>query len=406
MYEFQKNDIYRNRIKAFPKYDWRLETNTSGTGSIIYYNCNLDISGTFIDHVNHVSGGFLSLDELNVDRPSDSLVYPYYIKTSKRTAPKTISLYEFDSSFAYGDVITGTYPLSASMTREYYYSSDMSDYATCGQNRKHIEALKNTLNYYKHLSPHYAYSSSYGDKQTQRVTLIDLPTIFYGSSIDKGSVYMTFCWYDTANANYQKKVLTDAKRNGELIDEDTGDVAGVVLYKEGFLLITGSYSIGDTYSGSFNDCPDRLTAPDNPDNPRWVYWGKPAFVTGSGGTIHSASYGLSYKGTTYTDVLTMFVHAPKGELNHSNNPTYIEYGQNLTGSTVGENNYVENKRLEIKNTVPTRFADPQPDFEKQTYLSGVLLYDKDKKVIGICKLATPIRKPGNRGVSLKCVLDL
>ena len=42
---------------------------------------------------------------------------------------------------------------------------------------------ENTLDFYTVLSPHYAYSSSFGDKERQHLNLISIPSIFYGSSI-------------------------------------------------------------------------------------------------------------------------------------------------------------------------------------------------------------------------------
>ena len=45
------------------------------------------------------------------------------------------------------------------------------------------------------------------------------------------------------------------------------------------------------------------------------------------------SWGLSFSGTNYIPTLTMLAHAPKGELNHSNNPTFLEHGQDQTPKT-------------------------------------------------------------------------
>lgn len=63
-------------------------------------------------------------------------------------APRTISTKDFQniSKYGYGDDLTGSYPLSASLSKE-YYALDGS--------RTRITALKNTLNYYTPLSRHY-----------------------------------------------------------------------------------------------------------------------------------------------------------------------------------------------------------------------------------------------------------
>ena len=60
--------------------------------------------------------------------------------------------------------------------------------------------------------------------------------------------------------------LQDTKKNGELIETygpNVGGVAGVVLYNEGFLVLTGSWalsSVTDEYVTGFGDFP------------RWVYF--------------------------------------------------------------------------------------------------------------------------------------
>ena len=64
--------------------------------------------------------------------------------------------------------------------------------ATEFEDRVRIMALKTTLDYYKSLSPRYAYSSPYGDKSTQELQLISIPSIFYGSSIKKGTVNLKY----------------------------------------------------------------------------------------------------------------------------------------------------------------------------------------------------------------------
>ena len=70
--------------------------------------------------------------------------------------------------------------------------------------------------------------------------MISIPSIFYGNRIEPGSIIK---WYFTGSLVAE---LQDTKQNGELI-EVTGDnvdaVAGVVLYDEGFILLTGSWAL-------------------------------------------------------------------------------------------------------------------------------------------------------------------
>ena len=59
--------------------------------------------------------------------------------------------------------------------------------------------------------PHYLYSSSLGDKLTQEMRIASIPSIFYGSSIKKGSVSVKVYISGTLAAQ-----LVDNLQNGEL----------------------------------------------------------------------------------------------------------------------------------------------------------------------------------------------
>ena len=102
----------------------------------------------------------------------------------------------------------------------------------------------------------------------------------------------------------------------------------------------------------------------------------------------------------------MLAHAPKGHLNYSNNPTYIEYGQSgsytpLTGSEA----YIEDKDILIKNTVSSSYLRHSASFDKQAYISRIALYDENRNLIGIAKLARPVKKTTDRDVTFKLKLD-
>ena len=101
----------------------------------------------------------------------------------------------------------------------------------------------------------------------------------------------------------------------------------------------------------------------------------------------------------------MFAHARAGQLNHSNNPTYIQFSQSLdpfTGSTF----YKEPDKLLIKNTISGAYTDLTESFEKQTFISKVKLYDENLNCIGVAKLATPLPKKVERDITFKLKLDI
>jgi hypothetical protein len=301
---------------------------------------------------------------------------------------KTISTNDF-SQFQYGDKITGSeYPYVSNILRYHVYTE---------QNRSYIKALKNTLDYYSNISPHYFYSSSFGNKEQQELSLISIPSIFYGSSIRKGSINCK--WYVTGTLVAE---LRDINQNGELIQvgpsgsNGSGSVAGIALYKEGFVLLTGSWSLHPSYTDLFG-------IGSSLHSPSWKYF----MHTGSDETNRtiSSSFLLDFEGTSYIPTITMLAHAKQGEFNHSNNPTYIKYGQNsqpLTGSF----SYSERNKLEIKNMVSSSLVNEEPEFKKTTYISKIAIYDDQKNLIGIAKLANPVRKRELDSYTFKLKMDL
>ena len=388
-YKFGPDDVIRNVVKTTPTVNFYIY------GGVIYLNNEPYNQGILSEgNENHVPPGYVSLYELNVDRPTGNLIYPFITKQGSLTAFKTVTSSSFNEDFKYGDVVSGSYPLSASITREYFAINTA---------RANVDALKNTLNYYKYISKEYAFSSSFtgGNKGTQPLTLISIPSIFYGSQMEKGSMELNFYVSGTLLGT-----LKDEKRNGELIQTGpvgsggSGSVAGVALYNEGFLVLTGSWDISSGQHTSENYGVDSV--------PNWL---KFAIGAQDSVTISSqkSAWELKFRGTTKTPVVTMFAHAPRGRLNHSNNPTYVEYGQQVTpdtGSGVSSRYFRENANLSIKNTVSASYTDATASFKKQTYISKIGIYDENRNLIGIAKLATPVKKTEDRNLTFKLKLDI
>lgn len=315
--------------------------------------------------------------------------YRFITKDNSLDGFKTVTKDSF-SQFSYGDVITGSnYALSSSVS---------SDFLLQNHNSKLISSLKNTLNYYVNLSRHYAFSSELGDKSKQEMKLISIPSIFYGSSIKKGSLNLK--WYLTGTLIAE---AADVKRNGELIQigpsgsVGSGSCAGVVLYNEGFLLLTGSWNLHPTYTDKFGiDLSDF--------SPSWKYF----MNTGSSITniTPSSSFDLQFEGVNYIQTLTMLASADKGEFNHSNNLTYVKKSDSIKAPTTSSNFYYEDSTKQIKNIIKTNYSDVEPNFEKVTYISQIGIYDEEKNLIAIAKLSSPIRKRTKDNYLFKLKLDI
>jgi hypothetical protein len=435
--KFGQSDVIRNAMRAYPHNTFFIYS------SSVYYDHRPIEQGAFNSDILSASGG-ISLFEYNVDRSgsttiSDSSavtasgvnppIIPYtaggslpaltYLKASPRIRTLTEGPYNSYQITASGPmqevsdhivrgvgpkVFTGSsYPMSASITRELMETAGATasidnvkrpDY-------RHFYGLRNSLNFYGTRSPHYLIefsASNVGNwnKDKQDINLISVPKIFYGTRIKPGSLSLKMYITGTLVGELQ-----DTKYNGELIQvgpegsEGSGSVAGVAMYEEGFLLLTGSWNLtSDAY-----DFGAGLTTGS------WLNYAAGANDTTTVST--SASFDLSFKGHTETQVLTMYTHARRGEVNFSNNPTFLDYedAQNKIYQT-SSNVYQEKDTIRIKNTVSSSYAGYDAPFERQVYVSRVAIYDDDKKLVGVATLSNPILKKEAQDLSFKLRLDI
>lgn len=391
-YKFSDDDIFINTIRAEPQYSFYIYSGSVYVNNIPHQTNT--VRDTVSDTIQGVPKGYISLYEYNIDRPSAQRIYPFVYHGARRVSLKTVNQQNYETQYSLGDQVSGAYNASASISRNYIPSA-----GTVSQKRK-LFALRNTLDHYAYMSRHYEYSSSFGNKAAQNINLVSIPSIFYGSSIKKGTVKLKFYVSGTLVGQ-----LEDYRLNGELIQTlpsgstGSGSTAGVVLYNEGFLVMTGSWNLNST-SAQY----------DTTNQARWVHWG---FSGNDGNTINttavSSSYELEYSGTMDTQTVTMLAHANYGELNHSNNPTFLSASEtndmSYKSASTGSFQYVE-KPLTIKNVVSESYTDAEPPFEKTVYISKIGVYDKDKNLIGIAKLATPIRKTEKNDYTFKIKLDI
>ena len=451
--KFRPEDLLLNTMKAHPRCEFFI------FDSKVYYNNMPEQSGAFSANVRGVQPGYLSLYEYNIDKgekgldnqPDNNFILPFITKDSAGGSFKTVgdaSAQNEWSTATVGDTLYGTYPMSASITREFLSADDegyldpiydedeeenqiiklvgdpggpvgepdvdsrIGEDARLVPINRHYWALRNRLNFYGIRSPHYKVTGNldvHGDsyewiKDYQDLNLISIPSIFFGSTIKPGSLSLK--WYFTGSLVAE---LQDIKQNGELIQvsgnahaEDHNDkVAGVVLYDEGFILLTGSWDLQP------EEIP--MTSPSSSDNPKWIYFGAGArdgVGTGTAGAnFVSCSFNMSFQGTSETQVMTMFTHARRGEANFSNNPTYELYGQKklqFTSSQV----YEENPNKLIANVVSSSFSNHSASFKRQVYISRVALYDDKKNLIGIATLSNPVLKEEDQDFTFKLKLDI
>ena len=382
-YQFKQNDVVNQLRVVNPSCSFFVNDRT------VYYNGASNSTASIGSTINSVPSGFTSLYEMNVDRASDNLIYPQAVKGSSLDYFKTVSTASFWET-AWGDTFSGSYPLSASITRNAYPTTD--------EDRRQIKALKNTLNRYKIYSNHFAYSSSLGDKSTQDIALVDVPSIFFGSGIKASTLNLDF--YVTGTLTGRLK----ANAKGELVqtlpqDANSGSVAGVVIKEMGAILLTGSWDVTaasiDDYDSGGSDVQFQ-----------WYYYLSGIQGNKAYGSLPSSSFHLHFESTSEVNTKLMFCTAPRGELNQSENPTFYTKDSfksiEFTGSA---GSFIEPVRI-IKNIASASYQDPTAPFEKTTYISKIGLYDEDKNLVAVASLARPVKKTESRDITFKLKLDI
>ena len=68
--------------------------------------------------------------------------------------------------------------------------------------------------------------------------------------------------------------------------------------------------------------------------------------------------------------------------------------------------YLEDAQKPIANIVSSSYSEPSASFKKQTYISKIGIYDENKNLIAVAKVATPVKKTEEREYTFKLKLDI
>jgi hypothetical protein len=387
LHKFGPDDIFRNRMETRP------ESSFSMYSGSIYLDNNRNLGQNIIN-------GCANLYEYNVDRASN-LIYPYFIKDGNWLAFPSVSTAQYDTS-SYGDIISGSYPLTASISRQVFeattYPTTAAERDTYATNRKQLISLQNTMNYYRMLSDNYHYTGAY---VSGAVNMIQIPSIFFEDGITKGSVSLKF--YFTGSLIDE---AIDSRKNGELIStmgNTSGSTVGMVLYDQGFVLLTSSVNISDNQ--------DHYAGNASLQNAQWLYYGAYNLNSiGSSATQYPTAslYQMDFKGTNKIPTMMMFAHADMGHVNNSLNPTWVSSSSNTWRSEteVSRTGYVEPRQVNLTNTIQSQYCNYEDSFEKQVFISEIGIYDKEKNLLGIAKMANPVTKKESQDYTFKLKLDM
>ena len=433
-FEFTPDDLFVNRLKTYPEYNVFIyqaqmhvnrDTRISGSGGITVYDVNTNrtdsankvypfvVSGStkpafksqkYQPLVKNNSGDFQWRSAYVGGYASENVV-------RARNAYRDVSTFSLNGE----DAISSSYgfesPISRLLTNTTGgYQADYFDIVSANTGSSgsvefntatnlYTSALQNVARKYTTLSDHFIFKSSSirsrdlvttdGDS----INFIFIPNMYYGSTIKKGSVELNYYITGSKIAS-----CADINHNGTLIGttgSTSGSVVGLVMYDEGIIMLTSSVELDDT---SINYVPS------TPTSGSWLYYGTTLNDgTGSSNTLASASYDLNFKGTSYVNTMTMFAHARKGHLNHSNNPTYRDLEFTRSFTTGSGRTFLEGDSP-IANIVSASYVSAS--FEKTTYISKVHIYDEDGNLIAITSMAKPVKKTLNDEFTFKMKLDL
>ena len=431
LYKFGAGDVFYNRVKTHPSSSFYIYSGS------VYYNNRSTEPGTNVTNVGGVPVGHVSLYGYNVDRAANAnvsavvgvsgsdaannvsdtgFIYPYVVKGLHKTAFKSMAREDYVHNFVDENILTGSYMMSASITRKMYSAA-----AGFNDTNKDGAALQNSLDFAKRLGPHYDFPSGSSATFTN---VIYIPSIFYGSEIKKGTVDLKFYITGTLVAHCR-----DSRYDGALIMQGDGDsthstratdglTVGCVLYNEGAIILTSSARISDLASSpnvkAYSNRTNTTTS-DAGGKYTWEHFGL-GLPQGNDTSLErqttqaflqSASFGLEFAGTHKIPTVTMLAHANRGELNYTNNPTYIVHGEG-TGSyhPITSSYYYKEVAKPIKNVHSASYSDPSGSLKKTTYITKVGIYDDKKKLIGIASVAKPIKKTEERDLTFKLKLDI
>lgn len=303
--------------------------------------------------------------------------YTFY-KDGSLQRPRNITKAAFASA-SYGEELAAYSP-SDYPVRAYHFSSSNS---FSSENYKKIKALKNTINYYSGIDEFLSFDTV----NNKPLCMLAFNMLHVGNGFERGSINLKY--YCTGSLiDYAQ----DSKQNGILYNQNNNKV-GFVLYKEGFIFLTATASIAAGTSVSITGS-DYLASS---VSPQWIHY----FVSD---TPNLLEFSTEYETKDQVATSLSFAIANKQSLNHSNNSTYLQSGSYSASSS--SYSFIENNKTAIKNTVPSPFVSGTSDFEKQTFITKIGLYDSNKKLIGIASLANPVRKTENREFLFKIKIDI
>jgi hypothetical protein len=408
-YEFSKSEKHVNIYELNPEVKFQFVTLTS--------------SSAFLNNNSYTAQNLrndqTSLFELNIDRNSNSIIYPF---VNKNTYNNLLSFSTDDyNNTSVGDIITGSYQKFIGLTHEFMDYTNKYKYFSLFNLCKSMRIdtpIYDFKSYILFSNSDYYFSTYMIDRD------------LFGSSIEPKSTIVSIeinIENETSEMDlpdgYYKFEASDLYGNGRLyatsgsyysnFPTDKNHVyVGDIIYQHGIIIFHDN-TLG---FGNNGNLPNEDSEPYT-----WRKFGK-LLEPNLNNYKREIKFNIEYKATSKVPSLTVFCSAKKNHLNHSNNLTSLDKNQNLDIKSSTVIGFTENTQLTIKNNIDDSLLvkthqvylgdeDDLDDitfsrFEKSTFLSEIMMYDENMEVIAICKIACPIKKKEQDELIFKLKLDL
>ena len=342
-FKFKKDDVFLSYLQANPKFKIHFYLNQAKI------NSGLDVHDQYTTDVisvyDYSHTGFTIKPEL--EKRLNNPIRFFNDQLKKNAGWEALDV---------GATYTSSYTDITSSLQKHYIVQGGSGEATLldgvsfESSLHKLGSLYNVYNYYKYLSPYFDFEKyvaankglpaggkTYAQPLSAYVSLIEVPRLYRGNKIKEGSLKLSFYYTGSLVAEAQ-----DLYKNGVLYETTgakPGEPIGTVLYPEGLIVITASYSLNDDkYDGYLSPVNSQSVSTGWVDNPRWAHFmSYKAFIGKESEMVRyapaSSSYTIEFEGETLVPTYTMMAHANKNDLVWSNNPTFIERKQTHDAKT-------------------------------------------------------------------------
>ena len=398
MFKFEENDIISNTVVANPRFRF------SFYNGVAYVN-EQDDNGVY-------GTGSVYVNDLNVLNPAIHKIFtnldPLYANTQDNYPITSSALIPFE--------IKRDFIKKTGSTYDPVYTTGFGSPAISSIAK--FISLKNSMKVKEIQSPVFKFNDYITETSNpplivpktaallQDLTIFSLDDIFCGSLINPGSIDLKF--YKDGELLARAR---DTRKNGELIEQTnstigTGSVVGFALYEEGIIVLTDTASLGG--GQEYFQQPTASAGSAVLDDPKWIHFGSYIDVEGGVATaITGSSYIIDLEGTKPKQTITMMAYAPKNKLNWSNNPTFLDAStKNNYINNTSSFYYEESQNVLVKNVVSSSFSAYSASFVPTTYIRTIGIYDEDKNLIAVAKVANPVKKTTEQDYTFKLKLDL